>query len=348
MARSGSLAQFEQRLAAQRREEDRQARERRQREKDQDRIREQEHLESRQQVAEEQTAQVEERMKTLEEVLSGILSLRPLSFDLLLATPRAPEFDPGTLGAALPAPDWADFAPVPPTGLDRFLGGRRRHARQVAEARPRFEAAREEQLRQESERRRALAIAKAEYDRRVTEERAKAAARNAYVAGRRAAFAAGDAEAVQWFVGWVLRNSRYPDGFPREYQVTYRPEDREVTVDFELPPRGVVPAARAYRYVKARDAIEAVPRQESDITRSHERLVSCVALRTLHEIFGATPPDIVRAVAFTGWVSTVDRATGNPARPRLLTVSAERSAFDDLVLADVDPATCLAHLNALV
>jgi len=298
-------------------------------------------------VAEEQTAEVGEQMKTLEEVLSSVLSLRPLSFDRLLTTPRPPEFDPGTLGTAVPAPDWADFAPARPAGLGRFLGGPRRHARQVAEARTRFEAAQEEHLRQESERRRALAIAKAQYDRKVTEERAKVAARNAYVTSRRSAFAAGDAEAVQWFVGCVLRNSRYPDGFPREYQVTYRPEDREVTVDFELPPRRIVPAARAYRYVKARDAIEAVPRQESEITRIHERLVSCVALRTLFEIFGATPPDVVRAVAFTGWVSAVDRATGKPARTRLLSVSAERPAFEDLILADVDPAACLTHLNAL-
>jgi hypothetical protein len=117
MARSGSLAQWEQRLAAQRREDDRLARERRQREKDHERVRQQEHLESQQQAAEEQTAAVEERMKALEEVLARVLPLRPLSFDRLLAAPRTPEFDPGPLGAALAAPDWADFAPVPPTGL---------------------------------------------------------------------------------------------------------------------------------------------------------------------------------------------------------------------------------------
>jgi restriction system protein len=348
MARSGSLAQWEHRLAAQRREDDRLARERRQREKDQERVRQQEHLESQQQSAEEKTAAVEERMKALEEVLTSVLALRPVSFDRLLAAPRTPEFDPGPLGAAVPVPDWADFAPVPATGLDRFVGGGRRHARQVTEARTRFEAAQAEHLRQESERRRTLAIAKAKYDRAVTEERAKVAARNAYVTGRRSAFAVGDAEAVRWYVGCVLRNSRYPDGFPRDYQVSYRPEDREVTVDFELPPRDVVPAARAYRFVKARDVVEPVPRQDSEITRSHERLVSCVALRTLHEIFGATPPDVVRAVAFAGWVGTVDRATGKPARSDLLNVTAERSAFDDLVLAEVDPATCLTHLNAPV
>jgi hypothetical protein len=50
---------------------------------------------------------------------------------------------------------------------------------------------------------------------------------------------------------------RYPDGCPREYEVTYDP------VDLELPPRGVVPATRAYRYVKARAAVEPVPRRDS-------------------------------------------------------------------------------------
>ncbi len=348
MARSGSLAAWEQRLAAQRREDDRLARERRQRDKEQERVRQQEHLESQQREAEEQTAALQEQMKALDEVLTSALPLRPLSFDRLTTAPRTPEFDPGPLGTALPAPDWTEFAPVPPAGLGRLLSLTARRGRQVAQARARFEAAQAEHQQKESERRRALAVAKARYDRKVTEERAKAVARNAYVVRRQSAFAARDTEAVQWFVGCVLRASKYPGGFPREHQVAYRPEQREVAVDFELPPRRVVPPARAYRYVKARDLIEPVPRQDSEITQCYERLVSCVALRTLYEIFSATPPDVVAAVAFTGRVSTVDRATGKPQRTDLLSVSAARASFDALVLDAVDPTACLAHLNAPV
>jgi len=345
MARSGSLAALEQRLAAQRREDDRLARERRQRAGEQERLRQQEHRESQQQAADEKTAAVQERMKALDEVLTGALPLRPLSFDRLMAVPRTPDFDPGPLGAVPPAPDWDDFAPDPPARLGRLLGVTARPNRQMAEARTRFEAAQAEHQRGESERRRALAAAKARYDRKVTEERAKVVARNAYVTSRQTAFAAGDAEAVAWYVDCVLRASKYPDGFPREYQVAYRPEQREVAVDFELPPRRVVPEARAYRYVKDRDVIEPVPRQATELSQCYQRLVSCVALRTLHEIFSATPPEVVQAVAFTGRVSTVDRATGQPLRSELLTVSAERSAFDDLVLAAVDPVACLARLS---
>jgi restriction system protein len=343
MARSGSLAAWEQRLATQRREDDRQAREKRQGERDAERVRQQEQLASRQQQAEDQTAEVQAQLKALGEVLTSVLPLRPLTFERLLAAPKTPDFDPGPLAAAPPAPEWKDYVPAPVGGLARFFGGRR--ARQNAEARTRFDAAVAEYQRQEAERRRALAAAKATYDRKVTEERAKTAARNAYVTSRRSAFAAGGPDAVQWFAGNVLRASRYPDGFPRDYRVTYDPPARSLAVDLELPPRTVIPAVRSYRYVKTKDAVEPIPRPETEITQAHERLVACVALRTLHETFAAMPPDLVHSVTLTAWVATTDRATGVPSRPRLLDLHTTRPTFTPLVLDAVDPIACLSHLT---
>jgi restriction system protein len=100
--------------------------------------------------------------------------------------------------------------------------------------------------------------------------------------------------------------------------------------------------------VKARDAIDPLPRLVNEVKQRYARLIACVALRTLHEIFAATSADVVEAVVFNGRVSTIDRATGKPDRPHLLSVEAERSIFEDLVLAAVEPAACLKRLNALV
>jgi restriction system protein len=47
-------------------------------------------------------------------------------------------------------------------------------------------------------------------------------------------------------------------------------------------------------------------------------------------------------------VSTTDLATGQPIRPCLMSVSAEREVFTSFVLANLDPAACLHKLNALV
>ena len=109
-----------------------------------------------------------------------------------------------------------------------------------------------------------------------------------------------------------------------------------------------MPVVRGYRYIKTRDAIDAVPRPEGEVKQRYARLIACVALRTLHEIFAATSGDVVEAVVFNGRVRTTDRATGKPDRPHLLSVSAERSVLEGLVLASVEPAACLKRLNALV
>ena len=349
MPRSGNASDWQHRLAAQRQEAEQLAAERRQQVRDRAKARQQEHLEAQQEAAAEQTAAVQEQVKSLEEVLTSVLPLPPMSFDRLMVTPRTPPFDPGPLGAADPGPDWNDFAPAERTGLARslkFLNATRRFKRQTAQARGRFEAAKTEHQQHEEQRQQKLAVARAKYHKKLTEARAQAAARNAYVASRQSGFTARAAESVAWFVRCVLKASRYPDGFPHEYQVTYDRQTRRVAVEFELPPRDMVPPVRGYRYVKARDAIEPVPRPEDEISERYERLISAIALRTLHEMFSATPADIIRAASFTGYVSSTDQATGKPVRPHLLAVSAERPAFEDLVLAEVDPSACLAHLGA--
>jgi restriction system protein len=348
MARSGGRSQWEREQAALRREIERQQREEARLATEREKTRQQQHLEAQQHTAEAKGAAVERQIKALDEILTGILSLPALTFDALEVTPEAPRFDPGQLGVAEPAPDWKDYAIPEPGALSRLFGGAAKHERQTAEAQGRFEAATSAHLQREANRERALSEARSGHERMLADMRAKAAAENAALETRKTGFAAGDPEAVQWFVSRVLDASRYPDGFPRQYQVAYRPENPDVVVEFELPPQTVVPAVRGYRYIKGRDAIDPLPRPTTEVKQRYARLIASVALRNLHEIFAATPRDVVEAVVFNGRVSTIDRATGKPARPHLLSVEAERATFEDLVLAAVEPAACLKRLNALV
>ena len=95
MPRSGNLAEWERRLAAQRQADEREARERRRQERERETVRHLEHLDSQQQDADEQAAAVQQQIKSLDEVLTSVLPLPPMSFDRLMATPRTPPFDPG-------------------------------------------------------------------------------------------------------------------------------------------------------------------------------------------------------------------------------------------------------------
>jgi restriction system protein len=331
-------------MAAQRREAERQAKEQARLAREQEKARKEQHLADQQCAADTKTAAVEQGLKNLDEVLTSVLQLRPVSFASLMIQSVPSRFEPGELAHANPPPNWIDFAPPEPKGLSRILGGSARHARELTEAQARFDTAIRAQAQAEADRQRALAGAKAAYDQQFAADRRRVAE----VRARQSAFEAGDPDAVEWFAGRVLDASRYPRDFPHTYQVAYRPENRDVVVEFELPPQQVVPGVRGYRYVKNRDAIEPLPRQQNEIKQRYKRLVACVALRTLHEIFSATPREVVEAVVFNGRLSAIDRATGKPTRPHLLSVSAERTVFEDLVLAAVEPAACLTRLNALV
>ena len=330
-------------MAAQRREAERQAKERARLAKEQEKARQEAHIAAQQRTVEAKTLTVERQIKDLDEVLTSALGLRPVSFADLM-TPAVGPFEPGPLAYASSSPTWTDFVPPEPKGLARILGGNARYSRELADAQARFDSAMRAHTHAETDRQRALANAKMAYDLRVTADQQ----RIADIRTRQVAFMTGDPEAVEWFVGRVLNASRYPHGFPRGYQVAYRPENRDVVVEFELPPQQVVPEVRGYRYVKVRDAIEPLPRPQNETRQRYKRLIACVALRTLHEIFAATPLEVVEAIVFNGRLSTIDRATGKPARPHLLSVSAERQVFEDLVLAAVEPAACLTRLNALV
>ena len=70
---------------------------------------------------------------------------------------------------------------------------------------------------------------------------------NAAVDELERSFRAGQPEAVEEFFGQVLALAEYPEGFPCDFQVAYRPDPRELVVEYHLPPATVIPVVRDYR-----------------------------------------------------------------------------------------------------
>jgi restriction system protein len=136
-----------------------------------------------------------------------------------------------------------------------------------------------------------------------------------------------DPEVVAKFCTLVLDFSVYPEGFAHRTRALYRPDPREVAVEYELPPQSVVPAERDYKYVATRDEIDTLTRPEKEIKDRYARLIAQVAIRTIHEVLISVPPEVASVVTFYGHVSTTDMATGQPIRPCLISASAERVAF---------------------
>jgi restriction system protein len=90
MARNGGRSQWEREMAAQRREAERQAREQARLAKEQEKARQQRHIQAQLRAADRKTAGVEEQVKILDEILTGVLSSPALTFDSLKVAPELP------------------------------------------------------------------------------------------------------------------------------------------------------------------------------------------------------------------------------------------------------------------
>jgi restriction system protein len=307
------------------------------------------YIEDRKAEAAAMVADLQARTAELDAILTVGLHQGPgVSFASLKHTVEMLPFDPGDLDRPLAGPKWAQFVPRPPGAVGRMLGGSARYAREEAAARAVYDQECARHAAAESDRRRQLAERRRAYDRQAAEAAKAVAEHNSEVDQFERDFRASEPEAVAQFLTLVLDGSVYPDGFAHRTRALYRPEPREVVVEYELPPQSVIPIERDYKYVQVRDEIDAVARPVKEIKDRYARLIAMVALRTIHEVFAADRNGLVGVVTFNGHVSTKDRATGQPVRPCLISVSAQRELFITFVLADLDPVACLHKLDALV
>jgi len=296
-------------------------------------------------------ADVRARLAVLDGLLAAGVRDRPVvTFAALRRSGTYPVFDVGRLAEPLPAPVWEHFAPEEPAaGRGRlFGGGAARYEQELDRARADYAQAVERHTAAEAERRRQFARQRAAYDADAATFATTVAGHNAGVDQFQRDCWAADPEAVAQFCTLVLDSSVYPDTFPHRTRTVYRPDQKEVVIEWELPPQSVIPLDRDYLYLAARDAIDAVPRAEKEIEELYRAVIAQVALRTLHEILISTPGSVIELVTFYGKVCATDPATGQPVAPLLLQVSAEREAFTPYLLSDPDPVTSLGRLNALL
>ena len=313
-----------------------------------DKERAREYAASRQAQADDETAEVERSMAAIEHVLVDTLAHDSfMDFERLKQPLALPGFDPCALATPAPAPDPGTFKPPEPSGIRKFVPGRKeQYARDYEAGRVSYERAVQMWASNEQQRQAALAHAQAAHESAVVAARAAAAAQHAEVDRFRAAFEASDPPAMAQYFSLVLEASPYPDGFPTKLRVAFSPESRQLVVEVQLPTIDVVPEHKAYRYVKVRDEIEGVARPVAQRRSAYAQLVAQVALRTIYDIMRADRGEQCETVVLNAFVDTIDPSTGQPKSPYLVTLRVTRDAFLRLALSHVDPLACLKGLNA--
>lgn len=158
----------------------------------------------------------------------------------------------------------------------------------------------------------------------------------------------GSIEAVQEYVGIVLANSVYPDGFTVEHEAQFDPRTAELALHVLIPSPDQIPTIKSYKYVKASDEITPVALSQKESKDRYAGIVHQVILRTMHEIFEADRRALIQSIALEVGTETINPATGNETYIPFGAVGASREAFSAIDLSAVVPAATLEHLGASV
>ncbi|MEV6845173.1 restriction endonuclease [Actinoplanes sp. NPDC051411] len=132
-----------------------------------------------------------------------------------------------------------------------------------------------------------------------------------------------------------------PEGFPRQRLAGYVPESTLLALEWRLPTPDIVPAKKIFRWVKARNEIDATARPAAETRAIYQTLVAQLAIRAIRSIFATEHSGLVSTVVFNGIVDAIDRTSGQPVQPCLITLRATREQFEGLVLEQLDPVACI-------
>ena len=170
---------------------------------------------------------------------------------------------------------------------------------------------------------------------------------NAEIDEQRGRYDSAEPEAIVDYCQMVLERSAYPDCFAKSWEVDYNPTNRILIVDYQLPAPYHLPSLLEVKYVASSDSFveKKMPQRQSE--QLYDSVLYQVALRTIHELFGADTVGALDAVVFNGWVHSIDPSTGSEADACVLSVQAAGDEFLELNLASVDPKACFKRLKGV-
>lgn len=182
--------------------------------------------------------------------------------------------------------------------------------------------------------------AKAEYESRQI-------ATNKRISEQKERYLQKDPDAISDYCEMVLGNSEYPDYFPQEWDIEYRPESQTLLVDYSLPDIEAIPVLQSVRYIVSRDEFTETKLSGTELNRLYDKLLYQIALRTIHELYEADAADALRTIIFNGWVASIDKSTGLGVNPCIMSIQASKDEFLALDLSNIEPKACFKHLKGV-
>lgn len=321
----------------------------------------------------DRTAEAQRTLQALRAVLSSALS-DSKAVDWEALKDRTPFPKPAPIAPKRPSPPEQDVTPKAPSCsspryqaklglLDKLIKSRRAEKEnwktKIFESDTReWEAARNLILANHAAKleahNRQLADLEAAYGRAVKEWEAE---RNEFLSKQseqheamdafRARYEAREPEAITEYCDMVLANSEYPDCLPKEFDLDFNQHTGMLVVNYRLPAPTEIPTLSEVKYVQSTNNFSEKHLSEGNAAKLYDDLIYQAALRTLNELLEGDQISALTSVVFNGFVTAVDRGTGNEVTACIISIQSSREALRAINLSKVDPKACFRQLKGV-
>ncbi|MFZ0871972.1 MAG: restriction endonuclease [Rhodanobacter sp.] len=292
---------------------------------------------------------LEHRMGELAGLLrAGLREPRYPAFESLRKDPVAPALDLGHIPPELAEPRLHDFELTAPWTIFRWIPlVRTWHERRQAEAYGRFDEACRQCQQSNRERQVMLETARSDHGAAIEQAHREAEERNQFLLRAQEYLRQGAPTFCDSHYAHVLSTQKFPERFDLTYKAAYAKESRQVVVEVDLPPmQAVIPAVKAYKYVKRSDSVTQTPRPERERKVLYAQVIAQIVLRSLSRLFTADYLGVVDSVVLNGIVEAINPGTGRSARSCIISVRTTLDAFTEIDLLLADPVAALQTLKA--
>jgi restriction system protein len=156
-----------------------------------------------------------------------------------------------------------------------------------------------------------------------------------------------EAAAITEYCDIVLANSEYPDCLPKEFDLDFNHETGVLVVNYKLPAPADIPTLSEMKYIQSSDRYPEKHLSAANAAKLYDDIIYQVALRTLNELLEADRVRALASVVFNGYVTAVDRGTGNEITACIISIQASREALQAINLSKVDPKACFRQLKGV-
>ncbi len=153
--------------------------------------------------------------------------------------------------------------------------------------------------------------------------------------------------AIETYFQWVIEKSPYPWKFQKKFDLFFNQENKTLLVEFVLPKPEDIPQIKEIKYIKTRRKVQIIYFKEKELTKLYERLIYQIALKTIYELFAADTKKHLDSIVFNGKVDTLDRRTGRPIKPCIISVHTKREVFFEINIKSIDPKECFRYLKGI-